>query len=134
MGIPLKSHKGTIGVLVVKSYPGGVEYSEKDRELLQFVSIQIATAIERQSMQARLLHMAQYDQLTGLPNRGVLHDRLKLALSTARRDRTGCSVLYLDLAKLQGVNDNPGHNVGDLMLPGRLEVVSSRKDGVRNIK
>src|SRR3546814_2008009 len=113
MGIPLKSHKVTICLLVVKSYPGGVEYSEKDRELLQFVSIQIATAIERQGMQVRLLHMAQYDQLTGLPNRGLLHDRLKLALSTARRDRTGLSVLYLDLDKFKEVNDNLGHSVGD---------------------
>src|SRR3546814_20701379 len=101
MGIPLKSHKGTIGVLVVKSYPGGVEYSEKDRELLQFVSIQIATAIARQSMQVRLLHMAQYDQLTGLPNRGLRPDRLKLALSTARRVRNGYTVCYMDTDKCQ---------------------------------
>lgn len=116
LGVPLKSHKATIGVLVVKSYPGGVEYSEKDQELLQFVSTQIATAIERQQTQVRLQHMAQYDQLTGLPNRGLLYDRLKLALSTARREHAGLSVLYLDLDKFKHINDTLGHSVGDILL------------------
>src|SRR5690606_6385341 len=96
LGVPLKSHNGTIGVLFVKSYPGGVCYSEKDQELLQFVSTQIATAVERQQLQIRLKHMAQYDQLTALPNRGLLHDRLKVALSTARREDGQLSVLFID--------------------------------------
>lgn len=116
LGVPLKSHKGTIGALVIKSYPGGVHYSEKDQELLQFVSTQIATAIERQQMQARLQHMAQYDLLTGLPNRGLLYDRLKTALSTARREQGRLSVLYIDLDKFKRVNDTLGHSVGDLLL------------------
>lgn len=116
LGVPLKSHKGLIGVLMVKSYLDGVCYSEKDQELLQFVSTQIATAIERQQMQARLQHMAQYDQLTALPNRGFLCDRLKVALSTARREQGRLSLLYLDLDKFKQVNDTLGHDVGDLLL------------------
>lgn len=116
LGVPLKSHKDTIGVLVVKSYPGGVCYSEKDQELLQFVSTQIATVIERQQMRVRLQHMAQYDQLTKLPNRGLLHDRLKVALSAARREQARLSLLYLDLDKFKQVNDTLGHHIGDLLL------------------
>lgn len=116
LGVPLKSHKGMIGVLMVKSYLGGVCYSEKDQELLQFVSMQIATAIERQQMQARLQHMAQYDQLTELPNRGFLCDRMKVALATARREQGKLSLLYLDLDKFKQVNDTLGHDVGDLLL------------------
>src|SRR3546814_14423434 len=80
--------------------------------------------------------MAQYDQLTGLPNRGFLQDRLKLARSTARRDRTGLSVLYLDLDKFKEVNDNLGHSVGDLMLQGiadRLKQCLRESDTVDRI-
>ena len=116
LGVPLKSHQGTIGVLVLKSYPGGVRYNEKDQELLQFISAQIATAIESQRMQARLQHMAQYDQLTGLPNRGLLYDRLRTALAMARRESERLSVLYLDLDRFKPVNDTLGHSVGDLLL------------------
>lgn len=116
LGVPLKSHKGTIGVLVCKSYPGGICYSEQDRELLQFVSTQIATAIERQQMQARLQYMAQYDQLTTLPNRALLYDRLKVALLKARRERGCLSLLFLDLDKFKQVNDTLGHHVGDQLL------------------
>lgn len=122
LGVPLKSHNGTIGVLVVKSYPGGTCYSEKDQELLQFVSTQIATAIERQQMQVRLRHMAQYDQLTGLPNRRLLYDRLKVALSTARRKQERLSVLYIDLDKFKQVNDALGHSIGDRL----LQIVAER--------
>lgn len=118
LGVPLNSQNGTIGVLFVKSYPGGVCYSEKDQELLQFVSTQIATAIERQQMQIRLKHMAQYDQLTALPNRGLLHDRLKVALSTARREDGQLSVLFIDLDKFKQVNDTLGHSAGDRLLQG----------------
>lgn len=116
LGVPLKSHNGTIGVLVVKSYPGGVCYTEKDQELLQFVSTQIATVIERQQMQIRLRHMAQHDQLTVLPNRGLLHDRLKAALSIAHRERGRLAVLYIDLDKFKPINDTLGHSVGDMVL------------------
>jgi diguanylate cyclase (GGDEF)-like protein/PAS domain S-box-containing protein len=128
LGVPLKSHHGTIGVLVLKSYPGGVCYNEKDQELLQFISTQIATAIEGQRMQARLQHMAQYDQLTGLPNRGLLYDRIKTALSMARREQERLSVLYLDLDQFKPVNDTLGHSVGDLLLQ---EVASRLKQSVR---
>lgn len=128
LGVPLRSHHGTIGVLMLKSYPDGVRYNEKDQELLQFISAQIATAIESQRMQARLQHMAQYDQLTGLPNRGLLYDRIKTALPMARREHERLSVLYLDLDQFKLVNDTLGHSVGDLLLQ---EVASRLQQCVR---
>ena len=136
LGVPLKTHKGTIGVLMVKSYPGGVCYNEQDQELLQFVSTQIATVIERQQMQAGLLHLAQYDQLTDLPNRSLLYDRLKAALLSARREQGQLSLLYIDLDKFKQVNDSLGHGIGDLLLQeaaARLKACVSESDTVARI-
>ncbi len=128
LGVPLNSHKGTIGALVLKSYAGGARYTEKDKELLQFVSTQVATAIERKQLHARLRHMAQYDQLTNLPNRELLRDRLKSALARARREQGRLSLLYLDLDKFKQVNDSFGHTAGDRLLQ---EVAERVKQCVR---
>lgn len=128
LGVPLHSHRGTIGALMVKSYSGGARYTEKDQELLQFVSTQVATAIERKQLQARLQYMAQYDQLTQLPNRGLFHDRLQTALAMARREQGQFALLYLDLDKFKQVNDTLGHAMGDLLLQ---EVAQRLKQCVR---
>lgn len=84
--MPLNSQNGTIGALIVKSVAGGERYTEQDKELLQFVCAQVATAIERKQLHARLQRMAQYDQLTQLPNRELLRDRLKASLTLAKSE------------------------------------------------
>jgi diguanylate cyclase (GGDEF)-like protein len=67
-------------------------------------------------MHSRLEHMAQYDQLTDLPNRSLFLDRLQTALTKARRQQTRSAVLFLDLDKFKQVNDTHGHTVGDQLL------------------
>lgn len=116
LGVPLESHKGSIGALVVQSTAGQPHYTEQDLELLQFVSTQIAAAIERKQMITSLQHMALYDRLTQLPNRELFHDRMQLALARARRGQMQLSLLYLDLDKFKEVNDTFGHSTGDLLL------------------
>ncbi len=116
LGVPLRSRNGTIGALIVQSCAEHARYTEKDRELLQFISRQVADAIERKQMMARLQHIALHDQLTGLPNRALFHDRIQLALAKARRDQGQLALLYLDLDKFKAVNDTFGHMAGDLLL------------------
>lgn len=77
---------------------------------------------DRRRAEARILHMAMHDALTGLPNRVLLQDRLTQAIAMARRNHEGIAVLMLDLDKFKQVNHSLGHHIGDLL----LEAVSAR--------
>ena len=59
---------------------------------------------------------ANFDPLTGLPNRHMLHDRLDRLLARARRNTTGIGLIFLDLDGFKWVNDTLGHDVGDELL------------------
>lgn len=116
LGVPLDTQSATIGALAVHSGPGCTQLSAGDIELLQFVAAQVATAIQRKQLHARLSHMAQYDELTGLPNRRLLYDRIGTAIARARRVEGRMALLYLDLDGFKEVNDMFGHATGDLVL------------------
>lgn len=60
--------------------------------------------------------LANFDSVTGLPNRLMLMDRLDQALTMARRTHAPLAVLYLDLDRFKEVNDTLGHHMGDLLL------------------
>jgi diguanylate cyclase (GGDEF)-like protein/PAS domain S-box-containing protein len=115
LAIPLFYRTRVLGAFVLKSHEG-MAYSEKDRDLLQFVSTQVATAIERMRLHTELVHAARHDELTGVPNRRLFHDRLKSALARARRNQGRIAVLYVDIDDFKQVNDSLGHTAGDLLL------------------
>jgi len=84
-------------------------------ETLRMVSVaRDVTELKRSEQQ--LQKLAFYDPLTGLANRALLDDRLKMALTAARRGRSMLAVMYIDLDRFKYVNDTLGHPAGDQLL------------------
>jgi diguanylate cyclase (GGDEF)-like protein/PAS domain S-box-containing protein len=80
---------------------------------------------DRKVAQERVQYLAYYDDLTGLPNRTLLQDRLDKALAAARRQEHKVAVLFLDIDKFKDINDSLGHSVGDLLLQKIAERLSA---------
>ncbi len=90
----------------------------------------------KQEAEAKLQQMALFDELTGLPNRRLLFDRLSQSLARARREGFRLALLYIDLDGFKLVNDNLGHAVGDALLSEvahRLRERSRQSDTVARI-
>ena len=85
------------------------------------------TAIKRHERE--LEHIAHYDVLTGLPNRVLLADRLRQAMTQASRREQQVAVVYLDLDGFKTVNDRYGHEAGDQLL---MTVATRMKAALRD--
>lgn len=79
--------------------------------------LQIVTDVtERKTAVEKIVRMATHDELTGLPNRNLLMDRLSQAFANADRNGHNVALLFIDLDQFKAVNDSIGHDVGDLLL------------------
>ncbi|HJV87850.1 MAG TPA: EAL domain-containing protein [Noviherbaspirillum sp.] len=112
--------------------PGKANVRLKTRVSALWVELQISTypnargapellAVARdisgqQATEERLRHMATHDALTGLPNRSLLSDRIRMAIAQSRRTGRGFAIVALDLDGFKKVNDALGHPVGDALL------------------
>jgi diguanylate cyclase (GGDEF)-like protein len=89
----------------------------------------IRFAIERKRMESKLHSLIHYDNLTGLPNRQLLLDRLTQAIAQATRQESLVGLLLLDLDRFKLVNDTLGHEFGDKLLN---EVAQRVNDCIRD--
>jgi len=96
-------------------------------QVINYIAI-FSDITERKVAEQRMEHLAHYDMLTQLPNRMLFHDRLKQALIKATRHQTWLAVMLLDLDRFKEVNDQLGHDTGDLLLQ---QVARRLKDTVR---
>lgn len=123
---------------------GGGDFTRQDLNLLSLFAGHVSIAIENAMAYAQLAeaklsaeayqselrqlnnellaindqleHLSLYDQLTQLPNRSLIQDRLQQALYAAQREQGGVAVLLLDLDRFKDINDTVGHAAGDQLL------------------
>ncbi len=84
----------------------------------------------QEEMKNRLYQLAYYDELTGLPNRSLLYDRLNHQLIQSKRSGSMMAVLFVDLDRFKAINDTLGHETGDHILQlASARLISCIRDG-----
>ena len=86
---------------------------------------------ERKHSEEHIEYLANFDSLTGLPNRAQLNDHLKYALSLARRSKSQLALMFIDVDRFKDINDTLGHSIGDAFLieiAKRLQLVLREED------
>lgn len=101
----------------------------KDGQITQVYTI-FEDVTERHRMQQQVRQLAFNDELTKLPNRRLLTDRLSQALTASKRTANYGALMFLDLDNFKPLNDSQGHEVGDLLL---IEAARRLKDCVREV-
>jgi diguanylate cyclase (GGDEF)-like protein/PAS domain S-box-containing protein len=106
---------GPYGLLGVYSRAPGT-FSQESVDFLRGIKNTLAAAIDRKRAEDRLAYLAQFDALTGLPNRTLYIERLWQALRQMDRGKHTLGVLFVDVDRFKSVNDKLGHSGGDQVL------------------
>ncbi|MBF0214747.1 MAG: EAL domain-containing protein [Magnetococcales bacterium] len=102
---------------------------KRQRDDLERANAQLQEEIrQRKRLEAQLREQAEFDALTGLPNRKLFHDRLQQAVLMGERRQRNFALLFVDLDRFKWVNDTLGHDAGDVLL---VEVAKRLKGVVR---
>lgn len=82
----------------------------------------------QKTAEKELRYMANYDHLTGLPNRSLLLDRISHAMDSSERNKQSAALFFIDLDRFKQVNDSLGHEYGDMLLK---EIAERLSDALR---
>jgi diguanylate cyclase (GGDEF)-like protein/PAS domain S-box-containing protein len=101
---------------------------QSDGKITNYVAIKEDIS-EKKKSEAYIENLAHFDQLTGLPNRVMLNDRVTYLLGMAQRTHEPLAVMFLDLDHFKNINDTLGHTIGDQVL---IEIANRIKGTVRD--
>lgn len=88
----------------------------EEQNLIDIITTDLSRWYERKLADQRISYLATHDNLTGLPNWHLLHDRVTQVISHAGRHRKQAAILFIDLDRFKIINDSLGHEMGDLLL------------------
>ena len=88
---------------------------------------------ERMRAEERVQYLANYDVLTGLPNRSLMQDRLTQTIANAHRNRLRVALMHIDLDRFKVVNETLGHYVGDVLLKQAAERMRKMTNGADTV-
>jgi diguanylate cyclase (GGDEF)-like protein/PAS domain S-box-containing protein len=129
----IEHYRKLLPVILEQGYWRGEELikTPNGKEYHVIINISVSTSIEHQKTlficvytdisaqkiaENELRIMANYDHLTGLPNRSMLLDRIEHATASSRRRKDSIALFFIDLDRFKQVNDSLGHECGDLLL------------------
>ena len=95
---------------------GAQEYLIKGHGDGKMIRLAIYSSIKRKAVERRLFRQANYDELTGLPNRRLFQDLTERALEKAKRWERREIIMFIDLDKFKEINDQYGHDAGNAVL------------------
>lgn len=117
-------------------YPVEIRAQISHSEVPAVIMVNAHDITERKKTEERLHYLANYDSLTGLPNRGLMMDRLSQSLENAKRVNASCALFFMDLDGFKEVNDTLGHDAGDQLLKTvalRLQKLLRKADTVARL-
>jgi diguanylate cyclase (GGDEF)-like protein/PAS domain S-box-containing protein len=103
-------------VLTVHASIGARRFGAGDLAFLASAANVLTAAVRRDAAERELRHRALHDPVTRLPNRALLVDRLRHALTRSRREHRTVAALFLDVDDFKDINDRHGHEGGDALL------------------